>query len=298
MPLRLALGSVQFGLDYGVTNRLGRVDRATVGAILARSAEAGIDTIDTAALYGTSEEVLGEALGASGWDHFRVVTKTAKRLDAQSPAAASDVLRRDLEQSLERLRATSVDGLLVHDPQELLGEHGPVRWQAMEKAKAEGLVRRIGASVYSGGEIDALLDRYPLDLVQLPLNIIDRRLIDGGQLDRLGEAEVAVHARSAFLQGLLLAPAQDLEERFGPLRSVLTRLDEQARESEVSRLALCLSGVLRHEIVERVVIGVTSLDELNGILAAYADATCLVSHPEPFDIDERFLDPTRWPQRA
>src|SRR5262245_7437661 len=99
----LALGTVQFGLDYGVTNRAGRVAASEIDAILALAADSGIDTLDTAALYGDAEEVLGAGLARVG-SSFRIISKTAKRLEVASPGEAADRLRRDLEVSLERLR--------------------------------------------------------------------------------------------------------------------------------------------------------------------------------------------------
>ena len=293
---RIALGTVQFGLLYGATNQTGQVPAAQVEAILAAAAAHGVDTLDTAALYGDSETVLGRALEGKR-QAFRIVTKSAKRLDSTTGTMARDAIRRDLELSLTRLGQPSLHALLAHDPAELLGQHGDARWRAFNDARAEGLIERIGLSVYSGQDIDRALKLLAPDLIQAPFNALDQRLLAGGQLARIAASGTALHVRSVFLQGLLLQPTEAIEPRFAALTPHLKALDHLAAAHSLSRLALLLALVLSQPGVERLVLGVTTAREFGEIAVAeqaalaVKDALRYVSD-EP--LDETMLNPAQW----
>lgn len=290
---RLALGTAQFGLDYGITNRAGRVEEHEVAAILALAAKSGIDTIDTARLYGDSEAAIGKA-----WPYgadFHVITKTPKFDDAADAAHAAAQLKSAFEQSLKALRRTRIHGLLVHNPQDLLGPFGSALWADLEALKDSGRVAKIGVSVYEPDEIDAALDRYPVDIVQLPFNAVDQRFAEAGHLDRLVQAGVEIHARSVFLQGLLLAPSDTIQSRFGPLRSAVEQLDKAFANRGLSRLEGLLAGVLSRGEIGRIVVGVTSADELAAIINAAERAESVGFHAIDLPpIDPQYLNPTRW----
>jgi len=290
---RLALGSAQFGLDYGITNPSGRVGQNQVVAILDLAAKSGIDTIDTARLYGDSESVIGRRwpVGAE----FRVVTKTAKFVDSVDAQEAVEQLRAGFEASLDALRRPAVHGLLVHDAHDLFGQFGTALWSALEELKRSSRVARIGVSVYEPDEIDAILERFPIEIVQLPLSPFDHRLVRGGQLEKLREAGVEMHARSVFLQGLMLAPVRNIPQKFAGLGSALEQLDSALAELGLSRLEGVLAIVLSRSEIDRFVVGVTSTDELGAILAAANRAQSIgpldVDLPE---LDARYLNPARW----
>ena len=127
-------------------------------------------------------------------------------------------------------------GLLAHDAKDLLGTTGDAIWQTMEELRAEQRVVRVGASVYNGGQIDAMLQRYPIDLVQLPLSVLDQRLIQSGHLDRLAERNIEVHVRSVFLQGALLMSPDRLPPHLAGLRPCLEQISERAAVLGISPL--------------------------------------------------------------
>lgn len=290
--MRIGLGTAQFGLPYGITNAVGQVGSEDTGAILAVARESGIDTIDTANLYGTSEQVLGDADGAA----FRIVTKTPK-FAGQSKGVASAALRDALEQSLLKLRRGQVDALLLHDPDDLLGPLGPALWKEMESLKREGLVGKIGVSVYDGGEIDAALQRYPIDLVQLPYSPLDPRLIDGGQLARLAERGVEVHARSLFLQGLLLQPPANIAPKFGALADAVAQLRAAGATAGLDPLETVLALAFKRPEIDRFICGVTSAQELRAIVRAARRVEGVESPVHLATraaLDPRVLNPARW----
>jgi aryl-alcohol dehydrogenase-like predicted oxidoreductase len=297
--MRIGLGTAQFGLDYGISNRSGRVTPDEGRRILALAATAGVRVIDTAAAYGDAEARLGRWLAK---DHpFSIVTKLSRPSSEPSsgPPATSTAggVVDALHRSLERLRTTRVHGLLAHDPADLLGPDGGELWRAMETLRDAGAVDRIGASVHSAREIDALLERYPLELVQVPLNVLDQRLVRSGHLAQLKAAGVEVHARSAFLQGLLLMdPAGHTDRHFDPARGAIGAFQSAARATGRSPLQAAVAYALSVPEVDVAVFGVTRADELAEILSA--EATPL---PQdwfaPFALeDERILNPSMWPR--
>jgi aryl-alcohol dehydrogenase-like predicted oxidoreductase len=291
---RLGLGTVQFGLNYGVTNRVGRVSEDEVTRILRAAGAAGIDVLDTAALYGDSEAAIGRLPEAHA---FRVVSKTPKFPAGLDPDAIVKHFRLGLDTSLARLGRSALDVLLAHQASDLLAPSGDALWRAMERARAEHLVDAIGVSVYEGLEIDLLMARYPLEVVQLPLNAIDHRLVEGGQIDRLAARGIEIHARSVLLQGLLVVPPKQLEPRFAPLKPVLGAMRAVCDEHGLPLLALLMGAALRHEAVSRLIVGVTSTAELLELVAA---AEAAVSHKAAIDYrdfslaDIHILNPALW----
>lgn len=291
---RLGLGTVQFGLDYGITNATGKVSQREAQLILEHAREKGARILDTAALYGDSEAVLGEIACDK---HFDIVTKTPKFGGCGTAAEAADMLQDGFVTSLRKLRAPTVYALLVHDVNDLLGPFGDALWKRMVALRDQGLVRRIGMSTYEGHEIDTVLARYEPDLVQLPLNAIDLRLVHGGQLERLARRNIEVHVRSVFLQGLLLQPPSELRGKFAILRESITGLHECFTSAGLSVMEGLIGSVFTHPEVDRIIVGATSREEFAEITAA-ADAV----DKRTFDLDiarfavgdHRLLNPALW----
>src|SRR5579863_5665772 len=189
MSSRIALGTAQFGAAYGIANTSGQASSESARAILDAARAAGVDTLDTAALYGASEAVLGEI----GVGDFRVVTKLPGL-----PEDCEDIgawARAATIASFRRLNVERLGGLLLHRPADLLGPRGEALFAALLALRSEGLVARIGYSVYSPDELEALVTRFRPDLVQAPYNVFDRRLAASGWLSRLKDIGVEVHTR-------------------------------------------------------------------------------------------------------
>lgn len=283
--MRLGLGTVQFGLDYGVSNAAGRTPEDEVAHILGLAASSGIEVIDTAAAYGESEAVLGRALcGANA--RFKIVTKLASGVAGPDEAEAS------LRTSLDRLGVPSVAGLLVHRPADLLGPDGSALWERMASLRDAGLVGRIGASVYSGSETDVLMEHFPLELVQAPANAFDQRLLASGHLARLRSAGVEVHLRSAFLQGLLLMEPEGVPERFEQWRAKLRAYHEWVRERGWTPLRAALGFALGLP-GDVVIVGVNSAAQLEGIVAVAAPLP-LEEFAQWASDEAGFVDPSAW----
>lgn len=293
--MKLALGTVQFGLPYGVANNAGQMPESEVAKVLTYAAECGVQILDTAHLYGSAEEVLGRCLPRG--HEFRIVTKTPK-FGGLSDTSAGGSLSAAFEESCRRLRVSSLYGLLVHDANDLQGESGAAIWAVMQDLKSNNRVNKIGSSVYSATQIDALIDLYDLDIVQVPLSIVDQRLINSGHLERLASRGVEIHVRSVFLQGALLLPAQRLPSHLAGLAPYVKKLQACSEASGLSCLELALNFACRQQYVDAVVCGVDSLmhfRQLSEALAKQYDFERLLpAESECACLDVRLVDPSKW----
>lgn len=284
---KLGLGTVQFGLDYGVANSGGKTSRDQVRHILEAASLAGVRIIDTASMYGESEAVLGASWPSE--HHFQVVTKTPRLVAAD----AADLLTRTMFQSLERLKLDAVYGLLVHNAADLLTDNGSLLVETMLRLKEQGVVKKTGVSVYNGQQIDALLKKFTPDLIQLPMNVLDQRLLGSGHLTRLKQLGVEIHVRSAFLQGLLLMEPDSIHPYFeqirGHLRDYRRFLDEQG----LSPIQAALGFVARLEEVDIVLCGVDSLRHFEEIIAS-PDIGSRADFGRFAINEEAMIDPSQW----
>ena len=207
--MRLALGTVQFGLDYGVANTAGQVAPDEVASILALAQQMGIRTLDTAINYGQSESVLGQC-GVGQW---QVVTKLPALPEAVGDVA--DWVQMHMRQSLARLGVARVHAVLLHRPQDLLGTQGRALLAELKDLQLQGLAAKIGISVYSPEELEVFFGLHRFDIVQAPFSILDQRLQTSGWVAKLHAMGVEVHTRSAFLQGLLFNKGQTRSAKMG-----------------------------------------------------------------------------------
>ncbi len=285
--MRLALGTAQFGLPYGIANQAGQVSRKDVSAMLQLAASNGIDTLDTAIAYGDSEAALGQA----GTQGFRVVTKLPALPD-ECPYVITWVMEQ-VDASLTRLGASAVYGLLLHRPEQLLGSNGKELYAALCALKECGKVQKIGVSIYNPLELDELAGRFHFDLVQAPFNIIDSRLHRTGWLQRLKDQEIEIHTRSAFLQGLLLMAEEGVPSKFTPWRDVLKRWYTWLAEHQVSALQACLAFSLSFPEIDRVIVGADGVNQLDQIITA-SRMTFSDNLPDLNCEAENLINPSRW----
>lgn len=283
---KLALGTAQFGLNYGIANSIGQTSEVEVGRILETAVEAGIDTLDTAIAYGESERVLGRHRA----DRFKLITK----LPAM-PTEVADIgkwVRDETDASCERLKVAQLDAVLLHCPEQLLQDSGRSLYAALRSVKQHNRTRKIGVSIYEP-EMLNLLSEYQFDIVQAPMNVFDQRLLTSGWADRLSQRGVELHVRSAFLQGLLLMAPNRRSSKFNIWHNAWKAWDNWLECNHLTPLDACLSFLYALPPVNRVVIGVDSKAQLLEILGA--DIRPLPKLPiELTRIDSTLLNPANW----
>ncbi len=290
--MKLGLGTVQFGLEYGVTNVAGQPVDAEIRQILACAATQGVRVLDTAAQYGRSEARLGALLEPN--HAFRIVTKTPSFTHSTITTEDVACLESTFLASLDQLRATSVYGLLLHSAKDLRKSGADQLFEAMEKLQKQGKVAKIGVSVYSGEDVAYALDRFGVQLVQMPVNILDQRWLRSDLPVQLQKGGVELHARSIFLQGVLLSDPDTLPPFFDAIKPHLRAMGLAIRERGLTPLQAALGFVRDLAWVDVALCGVVSLAQLHQIVQGIS---------APFDggflqafacQDPAILDPSQW----
>ena len=285
--MKLALGTVQFGLPYGVSNSNGQTPLKEVARIIDLARSSGVALLDTAVAYGESEFRLGQI----GVDAFKVVTKLPPL--PENCCEVKKWVEKQVQASLERLCLNRLHGLLLHSPAQLLASNGHQLFAALSDLKQRGLVEKIGISIYSPSELDALLPLYPVDLVQAPFNPIDRRLINSGWLQKLHAVGIEIHVRSVFLQGLLLMPLDQIPAKFSQWSPLWRQWHDWLHQTEISPHAACLAFAKSMPEIDQIIVGVEShqqLIELHGAMNLPTPA----AFPPIESNDLELINPSYW----
>jgi aryl-alcohol dehydrogenase-like predicted oxidoreductase len=284
---KIALGTVQFGLPYGISNQRGQVPMPEVFAILNFCRQQNINLIDTAAAYGTSESVLGKCFVNISFK-FNIISKL--------PASSlPEEVAGHVNNSLRQLQVEYLYGYLFHDFNTYLER--PETLDELMNLKARGVIQKLGFSLYYPNQLEYLLQKnISLDIVQIPFNIFDQRFAYLFPL--LQERNIQVHVRSVFLQGLLLTPPEDVNIFFKPLLPALTNLHQLAKDKNIPLPHLCLGFAHLFLAINNLIVGVTSLSDLE-INIAYTQHLPLIKEclPELKDLaqtNETFLLPFNW----
>lgn len=273
---KLGIGTVQFGLTYGISNKKGQTSPAEVQKVLKTAKLYGIDMLDTASAYGNSEEVLGQ----QDISDFKLVSKFLPPREGQK-------IYDQLEKSLKDLGLKSLYGYLAHRPLEVLNH--PEQWDELKALKGSGKIEKIGYSFNEPEELDKILDKgfYP-DLIQVPYNYFDRRF--EGLMEKMKSENCEVHTRSAFLQGLFFMKGHELSDYFDEVKPILNAL--QMRRPLNGAL---LKFVLENPHVDKVVVGVENEDQLRSNVEALEAAPGLPLIENK--VSENILIPSRWPKK-
>ena len=266
---RLVLGTVQFGMNYGITNVKGRPTQYEVNSIVQTAISSGIEYIDTARSYGESEQVLGKALSGGWYSRVATITKLSL-LDDCPPDASAKLVTVSVEQSVYRschaLRFESVDVVMLHRAEHLTAWQGAA-WQALINLKQMRVVNHLGVSVQSPEEALMALNFSEVEFIQLPFNILDYRW--GDVVSRIEQIrqhrKLLVHARSALLQGLLVCNRIDLwrKARCSNASEVIDWLRSKAAVyTNGDIVGLGLRYVCSQSWVDGVVVGVETTKQL------------------------------------
>ena len=285
--MRLALGTAQFGFSYGIANNSGQIDLSQGKLLLNSALKNGINTLDTAIAYGNSEMRLGQ-IGVEKW---HVVSKLPALPDKCENVKGWVV--EQVHHSIIRLGIDQLYGLLLHKPQQLLDPNGHLIYQSLIQLKADGLLNKIGISIYDPSELDLLCKEFDFDLIQAPFNILDRRILDSGWLTKLSNLGIEVHTRSTFLQGLLLMSEKDIPTKFDQWTLLWLEWFNWLKKSELSALEACLGYVLSFSEISKIVVGVDSITQLNQVIQATRGVPLNV--PDKLKIDDiNLINPANW----
>ena len=291
--MKLGLGTVQFGLDYGISNKTGLTDKIEIKKIIDYAASHGINIIDTAHCYSDSEIKLGEILPLE--NDFRIITKT--QIFQNSPQIKKiefENLLNTFFSSLKNLNCKSAYGLLIHHVDDLLKDGGEILYRAMLELKEKEVVKKIGISAYTPDQIDHVLKNYDIDLIQLPVNIFDQRLIRTGYLKKLKGRGIEIHARSAFLQGLIFMNPEKLSSYFDSIKSFLKKFHDKLDEMNLTPVQAALGFLNDIKEIDHIICGVNNVEQFKELVQANI-INIDMNWAEEFAInDEKILNPANW----
>lgn len=282
---KLGIGSAQFGLNYGVTNKNGKSPQHEIKKLLHTAKTHSIDLIDTAVSYGNAEEVLG----SQNISTFNVITKLPKFTSTEIEPVIW--LNQTLNKSLSNMAKKQLYGLLLHHPRDTI--LNKILLEEFLRLRETKRVYKIGVSVYCPKELEDIIKVFKPDIVQLPYNIIDRRFAETGWLKELAHNNIEIHARSVFLQGLLLTSHGEQVKRFPNFIKLWESWATLQKSTSRTASDLAISFALNSPFITRAIVGFETNKQLLEI--------CKLSFDFPdIDMDKteynnlNLIDPRYW----
>lgn len=283
---KVAIGTAQFGMPYGLTNESGKVAPLEVSNILQVAKQSGLSLIDTAVDYGSAHGVLGEV----GVEGFHIVTKIGE-IKANSQTLTKTIERIILE-AIEKLKVETLYGVLFHRTETLIGSNGKKFLDVLTSMQRHGIVEKLGVSIYDPNELSSVFKIFDPEIIQTPLSVVDQRFINS-TWSRVAESQkIEVHARSVYLQGALIQEVSKLPKYFEPWAYKIEEFQKMATVNGLTYAQAALAFALRQDIVSNVIVGVLSSSQLNEVLdektyPEFEFAQLAVSDP-------RLLNPSLW----
>lgn len=284
---KIVLGTVQLGLNYGINNNSGKPDKTESNKILSFAYDRGIRLLDTAEAYGDSQEIIGDYHKRSN-NKFDVITKLSSKKTFKN--LTSRVLS-----DLDALNASSLYCYMFHSYSDFKLYY-EVNKKEIGKLKESGIIRKIGTSIYTNEEMDDLLS-YDVDLIQLPFNLLDNHTQRGDLIMKAKEKGIEIHTRSVFLQGLFFKETDHLPNSLIELAGPLNSLKGIARAYKMAIPDLALSYVIQQKEIDKVLIGVESVKQLQQNIASVNSSIPDEAVKEIDNIkieNTQLLNPAKW----
>lgn len=254
--MKLALGTVQFGLDYGITNTSGKVSSEEVSNILSCAQDNNLNTLDTASAYGNSEKVLGN-LASNAFD---IISKVP------SFKSFTGTVQERVNNTLKNLNRDNIYGMMLHDEADII-EKSP--YHDLLDLQDKGLFKKVGCSFYSIEALEYALNKdIKLDIIQIPASCLDQRFEQAGLLYKAKEKGIEIHCRSMFLQGLLLS-RNEIPATLQKFKNEIDLFYNYAKANSISPLELSLSYLYQNELIDFGVVGCQSEIQLKEIITSY-----------------------------
>lgn len=283
---KLVLGTVQFGLDYGINNFAGKPSKEESLKMLSFAYENGIKIFDTAYAYGNAEEILGEFCKKRNFfGEIKIITKI-KNLS-------------EFDGSLAKLEMDYVDGCLLHDPEDIKNK---TIINSLKKIKDSGLAKNIGVSVYDPKDAIFSANIKEIDYIQIPYSIFDQRLDKTDFFELAEKNNKKVFARSVFLQGLLIMPELEIPEYIKDAKPYLAKLDKIVRKYRLSKKQAALHFVLENKNINYAVFGAENIDQIKEIIDISSQkidfSECKKELEDEFkEVPKYIISPNLWQKR-
>ena len=284
--MKLGLGTAQFGLNYGIANKSGKVSDNNLHSILSQAKLNNISKIDTAWAYGDSEERLGESdlIG-----DFKIVTKIPLEIIHTGLS-----VKHYVNESLSRLGVKKIYSIMFHNPQIVFNEKGTEYFKELHSLKEQGIIEKVGVSVYTLDELERILEKYSIDIIQIPMSPFDQEFL--GALKLLKRLNIEVHIRSIFLQGLYFIPTAQLDPFFNP---VINKINEYIKIKNNLRITTqdFVLGFFKQyqDYIDNILIAVDNIEQLNDNIGYFNNIKDIDIDYSVFDFeDNKYRKPNNW----
>jgi aryl-alcohol dehydrogenase-like predicted oxidoreductase len=289
MKRKLAIGTAQFGLDYGLSNKKGKVNISEVNKVLNFAKENRLYYLDTSQNYGNSEVILGKSKNKN----FKIITKinlTNIKLENESTKNIENLVLK----SLKNLKVKKIYAILLQDANIILMKNGIKIYNALNYLKKRKLISKFGYSIYNFKNLNNLCTKYKPDLIQCPFNIFDRRLLKNKNLSFLKKKKIEIHVRSIFLQGLLLSSKnKKIMNKFREFNNLFQNYNFFLKKNKISDLEACLSFVSKYKKIDKVIVGIDSLNQLKKIYDLRLNTS--LNFPKYISSsNSKLIDPRNW----
>ena len=262
---KLTLGTVQLGMDYGIANKIGKPKSDVSFDILVAALHGGINTIDTSIDYGNSEKIIGDFIKSDNKNEFNIVTKFNL---VNNNSINLNQIRKDIYEqvnsSISTLGIEKIPIYLFHQGkgQDMESYADPVS-MVLSELKKDGLISVGGVSLFNPDDVRFILENSEFQAVQIPVNIIDQRLIVDGTLEKMNERNKIVFARSVYLQGLFFLNPADLTGNLISAFPYLQKLKALSDEVGMTIHEMCFSFVRDLFGITSMVVGAENVTQVN-----------------------------------
>lgn len=285
---KIILGSANLGSNYGLRER--KIEIKEFSKLISFAFNKGIKHIDTSAGYYNSEKIIG-----SSKKKFSVITKISKIPNKLKNTEIDKWITNQVKKSKKKLKNKIIYGLLLQNAKILLETRGKKIFSTLLKLKKLGYFKKLGVSVYDFKTLEKIIKKYDIDIAQLPYNVLDQRESSKRLFFKLKRKKIEIHARSIFLQGLLLEKNIKLKKKkFKELNTILIQWNNWLNKKKIKNINACMNFVFQNKNIDKIVIGFDSLDNLKEIIN-------VINMQEKFKFDDlnlRFnykaIDPRNW----
>jgi len=263
---KIGLGTIQFSAPYGIANKTGQVNIKEIKKIKNLAKINDIRIIDTASAYGNCEEILGKV----DFKEFDLITK----LPVTKPSKdAKNWVIKNIKTSLNKLKVKQLYAVHVHNTSYLFSKSGPQIYKGLVEAKKLGLIKKWGVSTYTIDELRSIISKYDIDLVLLPFNIFDQRTVKSNILKELKNRGIEIHARSTFLQGLLLIDRVKIPKKFNKWLPIFKEWEKIVEKTKLNKFQICLRYALSNPYLDKIILGMDSSKHFKQMIknAGYID---------------------------
>lgn len=297
---RLCLGTVQFGMNYGINNKVGQPSKESVFKMMDIARDNDIDIFDTAAAYGTAEELLGEYIRKNSiGNKIKVISKLLPNIIEDCGKEPKVIIEEEIVKSLKKLNIDILDGYLLHTP---IYFYNPEIMEELHRCKQKGYVNNIGVSIYDMKHALDAAASGQIDYIQLPYSIFDQRVDQTDFFKIAKENNVIVYARSAFLQGLILMKQEEIPEHLEIAKDYLKRYNKITQKYSVNNIEAAMHFVLDNKEVDYLVFGVDTPEQLIKDIRISQDTinlrNCIEEVKLAFcDVEKSVIFPSLWSKK-